>query len=104
MTIDAANALVRAIRGAFPPHVEFSVEEIASRSWASATFAGARHELVFTLAGEGADACASAFLANLDVADFPVHRHLLADVALVYEERREGLVRIKLEALTIEEG
>jgi hypothetical protein len=81
------------------------VEEIRSRSWASATFAGARHELTFRIEGEGAGAAADAFLATLTAAEFDLRGHILADIALVSEERTdEGLVRISLEGLTVEDS
>ena len=81
----------------------FVLEEIRSRRWASVTFQGARHELVFRLEGEGAEAAAARFLSGLDARDFALRGHLVADVSLVAEERRPGFARIRLEALTVEE-
>ena len=100
---DATTAFLRSIRANF---VKFrmTVEEIRSRSWASATFAGARHELTFRIDGEGAAAAADAFLQNLGTAEFDLRGHILADIALVSEERIDGgPVRISLEALTVED-
>jgi hypothetical protein len=101
---DATTALLRAIRGAFASFAGFSLEEVRSRSWASVTFSGARHELAFRLDGEGAEAAAAAFLAGLTVAEFDLRGHVLADIALVSDERSPGCARIRLEALTVEDG
>jgi hypothetical protein len=98
---DAASALLDALRVNF---AGFVLEEIRSRGWASVTFRGARHELVFRLEGDGAEEAARLFLSGLDARDIPLHGHLLADVALLAEERRPGWARIRLEALTVETG
>ena len=81
----------------------FALEEIRSRRWASVTFRGARHELAFRLEGEGAEAAAGRFLSGLDARNFALRGHLVADVALVEDERRPGFARIRLDALTVEE-
>lgn len=81
----------------------FVLEEIRSRRWASVTFQGARHELVFRLEGEGAEEAAGRFLSGLDARNFELRGHLLADVSPVSEERRPGFARIRLDALTVEE-
>ena len=102
---DATTALLRAVRLRFTG-LEMVIEEIRSRSWASATFAGARHELTFRIEGEGADAAAELFLATLTEAEFELRNHILADIALVADERPDGgnRVRISLEALTVEDA
>jgi len=104
LTDDATAAFLRALTVYFVNFGGFVVEEISSRSWASATFVGARHELTFRLEGESAAAAADRFLRNLEAAEFELRGHLLADIALVLEERfDDGLVRIALEALTVED-
>ena len=100
---DATTALLRAIRGSFVSFAGFVVEEVRSRSWASVTFSGARHELAFRLDGEGAEDAAASFLDGLEAAEFDLRGHVLADIALVSEERRPGCARIRLEALTVED-
>jgi hypothetical protein len=85
------------------------LEDIRSRSWASATFTGARHMLALRLDGTGADAAADAFLAALDSREFNLRGHIVADIGLVSDERSTGpggapRVRIRIEALTVEEG
>lgn len=81
----------------------FVLEEIRSRKWASVTFQGARHELLFRLEGEGAEDAAGHFLGRLEARNFALRGHLLADVSMVEEERRPGFARIRLDALTVEE-
>ena len=99
---DATSALLRALRLNLNFR-GFVLEEVASRSWASVTFSGARHELAFRLEGPEAGEAADRFLANLDVAEFELRGHILADIALMSEDRRPGCVRIGLEALTVED-
>jgi hypothetical protein len=101
---DAATALLRAVRVHLAPFAGFVLEEIRSRCWASVTFRGARHELAFRLEGAGAEESAERFLSGLDARGFALRGHLLADVSLVSEERRPGCARIRLEALTVEDG
>ncbi len=101
---DAATALLRAVRVHFVHFAGFVLEEIRSRRWASVTFHGARHEIAFRLEGEGAEAAAGRFLSKLQARDLPLRGHLLADVAVVADERQPGCARIRLEALTVEEG
>jgi hypothetical protein len=100
---DATSALLRAVRGVLESAGRVVVEEVRSRSWASVTFAGARHELAFRLEGEGAEAAAARFVAGLDAAEFRLTGHILADIALVGEERRAGCARLRIEALTVED-
>jgi hypothetical protein len=103
LTQDATTALLRATLNFLDFGAVF--EEIRSRSWASLTFTGARHEIALRLEGEGADEAADRFCANLGAAEFDLKGHLLADIALVKREAaREGGVRIRLEALTVEDA
>ncbi len=101
---DATSAFLSSICRTF---VSFRlvIEEIRSRSWASVTFAGARHELTFRIAGEGAAEAADEFIHHLEAKEFELRGHVMADIALVSEERKDGedWVRISLEALTVED-
>ena len=107
MTNDATTALLRALRLNFNGFRHVAFDEIASRSWASATFTGARHVLTLRLTGDGAEAAADAFLGDVEVAEFRLRGHILADIALISRESianaGEPIVRIKLEALTVED-
>ena len=71
-----------------------------SRRWASATFSGARHELAFTAAD---DAALAAWLGAVPEALFGLRGHLVADVVVTAVSRAEGVARISVEALTLEE-
>jgi hypothetical protein len=101
---DAATAFLRAVRDRFDHVAGFVVEEVRSRGWASVTFRGARHDLVFRLEGAGAEEAAARFLGGLEARDFRLRGHLLADLSLIAEERRPHFARIRLEALTVEDG
>jgi hypothetical protein len=104
LAADAGTAFLRAVRVHFVHFAGFVLEEMRSRGWASLTFRGARLELAFRLEGEGADGAAARFLSGLRAGDFRLRGHLLADLWVVSEERRPGCARIRLEALTVEEG
>ncbi len=84
---------------------ETRVEPVSQTDWASVTFTGARHRLRVTLAGEGAVGAAADFLGKLSDLELPISGHLVADVALVAEERGDNgrYVALELEALTIED-
>ena len=98
---DATAALLRALAPALGPCRGVTVEEVRSRSWASVTFSGARHDLALRIDGEGSEAAAERFLRGLDAAEFPLDGHVLADISLVSQERRPGCVRLRIEALTV---
>lgn len=100
MIRDATTELLRAL-AASP--ASFTIEEARSRNWASATFAGVRHELMLRLDGDGASAVADLLLDGIEEREFDLRGHYLADIALVArEDVAGGAVRIRLEALTIE--
>jgi hypothetical protein len=84
---------------------EVSVAALARTNWASVTFTGARTRLRVELEGDGAVGAAADFLGRLDELDLPVPGHIVADLALVAEERRDGggYAALELDALTIED-
>lgn len=100
---DATTALLNALRARLETRARFVLDEVRSRRWASVTFSGARHELAFRLEGDGAEAAAARFAADLETAELSLRGHVLVDIALVNEERRPGWARVVLEALTVEE-
>jgi len=104
---DATSAFIRALRVNFMNFDALTLEQVRSRSWASATLSGVRHQIGFRLDGPGAAAAADAFLEGLTEREFEIRGHVLADIALVSESRSEDpdgpVVRISLEALTIED-
>ena len=85
---------------------ETRVEPIEQTDWASVTFTGARHRLRVILDGEGAVGAAADFLEKLPDLDLPIPGHIVAEVALVAEERDDNgrYAALELEALTIEDG
>lgn len=110
MRRDAATALLRALHSNIVNFVNFAgafrVESLASRPWASVTFCGARHRVSFVLEGADAAAAADAFVAGLAEAEFDLLGHILADIALVDEQREQDgeRVRLTIEALTVDDG
>lgn len=102
---DATTALLRAIRARVDAGLVLSFDEIRSRSWASATFVGARHELSFTLRGSDAANAAQIFVESLETTEFSLRGHILADIALVSYRLEPGAdaAWIWIEALTVEE-
>jgi hypothetical protein len=101
---DATKALLRALRSAFDPVNFMNVERVQSREWASITFTGARHEVTIRLDGNGAEAAADRFAEGLEMAEFRLRGHILADIVLTAREKTEAGVRLHLEALTVEDG
>ena len=75
-----------------------------SRSWSSIAFAGARHRLSLHIRGEGAARAAERFRAGLDADDFSLSGHVLADIAVIGDQRSDdgGSARLTIEALTVE--
>ena len=84
---------------------EISAIAVEQVDWASVTFTGARHKLRLTLDGDGAVGSAADFLEKLPDLDLPIRGHIVADIALVAEERGDNgrYVALDLEALTIED-
>jgi len=94
------RAVVKGFAG-FPGTV--TVEALASRSWASITFTGARSRLTLRLEGKGASAAADAYCHGLEEREFDLRGHIVVDIAV--KERRDesdARVRLTLEALTVE--
>ena len=83
-----------------------SVEPVATTDWASITFSGARHRLLVRLEGAGAVGAAAQFLDELPALEVDIPGHILADLALIAQERdaRGAYAALELEALTIEES
>jgi hypothetical protein len=83
-----------------------TIDQLARLEWASVTFCGSRHRLCVILRGPGAVGAAADFLADLPELEFEIRGHIVADVALLGEERGDGgtYARLELEALTVEEN
>ena len=108
MSADAGQALARVVRGMIVNFMNFvgsvSVETLEKTDWASVTFTGARHRLRAVLEGPGAVGAAADFLQEMPELDLPIPGHIVADIALVSEERRKGYACLELEALTVEDS
>jgi hypothetical protein len=101
------DRLADALRGAVPPFAgEVDSCALASESWSSITFAGARHVLRVRLNGEGAGAAADALLAALAEPELDIAGHLLVDLAVTGDQRDEVGNRVSLtfSAVTVEAG
>jgi sorbitol-specific phosphotransferase system component IIBC len=100
----ASDALCRALGAAFAGFGgRVTVEARARRRWASVTFAGERHEVMMRLEGPDARAAIDGFLDGLADREFDVPGHIVADIAVTaVEDDGETLIRLRLEALTVE--
>lgn len=76
-----------------------------STDWQSLTFTGERHEIAMRIPGPGAARIVERLLDGLSDAEFAIHGHIVADIALRHEPilYRDGAIAIDLEALTIAE-
>jgi hypothetical protein len=81
------------------------VQALDRREWASVTFTGARHRVRATIDGAGAAGAAGDFLDALPDLEFQIPGHIVADIALLVEARRDGgdHAMLELEALTIKD-
>lgn len=79
--------------------------EFRSTDWQSLTFIGERHEFQLRVPGPGAGEILSRVLSGLSEAEFAVPGHLVADIGVVDQPRREadGSMTVALEALTVAE-
>lgn len=77
--------------------------EFRSVDWQSLTFIGERHEFQLRVPGPGAGAILDRIVDGLGNAEFDIPGHLVADIALAGEPRRQpdGSVTVSLEALTL---
>lgn len=97
---DAGAALERAlVKDARAAGCAVEIAHADWQRWASATFTGARHQvMVEGTTGDEVDA----WLAALPETDLPLGGYLLADLAIVSVSRIDRFVQIAIEALTVE--
>ena len=101
---DASAELLRAIRRR-AGSAAMVIEEVSSRTWASATFSGARHKLALRLEGLDAEEIATRFTAGIEAAEFSLRGHIVADIAVLGADNLDGTaVRLRVEALTVEDA
>lgn len=78
----------------------------SEKSWASITFAGARHRIDLVFEGSGPVAAGERFIAFLPEHEFAIPGQLVADAAIVAVDHRlePPLMRVTCELLLLEEG
>ncbi len=79
--------------------------EFRSIDWQSLTIIAERHELRLRVPGPDSGEILSRLLTGLDDAEFAIPGHLVADIGVVDQPRREadGSMTVALEALTVAE-
>lgn len=98
---DAGVLLERALlRHAALRGVDLSIVSASWTRWASATFAGARHELL--LAAPPSPAL-DRWIAELPEAELALRGHLVADLTVESRSRVGDRVELKIGVLTVEE-
>ncbi len=98
---DAGVLLERALtRHATQRGIDLSIVSASWTRWASATFAGARHELLLTAPPSPA---LDAWIAELPEAEFALRGHLVADLTVESRTRVDDRVELKIGVLTVEE-
>lgn len=98
---DAATAFHRAlIVSAEQGGCAVTIDRFETDRWSSATFTGARHQLMISAeAGQAIDA----WLDALPEAELPVRHHLVADIVVTARRRVGERMECDLEALTVED-
>lgn len=98
---DAGVLLERALlRHAVQHGIDLSIVSAGWTRWASATFAGARHDLLVAAAPSPA---LDAWIADLPEAEFALRGHLVADLTAESHSRVGDRVDLKIGVLTVEE-
>ena len=98
---DAGVLLERALdRHGAQRGIDLSIVSASWTRWASATFAGARHELLLTATPSPA---LDAWIAELPEAEFVLRGHLVADLTVESRTRVGDRVELKIAVLTVEE-
>ena len=78
----------------------------SEKSWASITFAGARHRLDLAFEGAAAVEAAENFIAYLPEHEFAIPRQLVADAAVVAVDHRIGRdprMEVRIELLLLDD-
>lgn len=99
--IATGTALVGAIQAnAKRAGVDITLVSSDWTRWASASFTGARHQLVVA-AAESPEM--DTWLTEMPEGEYPIRGHLVADMLVQSVGRADGVATISLEALTVEE-
>lgn len=98
---DAGTLLERALlRQAVQAGIDLSIVSASWTRWASATFVGARHDLLLSAAPSPA---LDAWVADLPEADFTLRDHLVADLTVESRTRIGDRVELRIGVLTVED-
>lgn len=78
----------------------------SQKSWASITFAGARHRIEIAFEGEDAVQAGELFIAFLPEHEFAIPGQLVADAAVTEVDHRldPARMQVRIELLLLEEG
>jgi hypothetical protein len=101
---DPANRLLAALQALGGGHGALLRHE--ERAWASITFAGARHTLVFRFAGDAAVAAGEALVAALPEHEFAIPHRLVADATVTAVRHAlvpEPVMEVDCEVLVLED-
>ncbi|MCR5871650.1 MULTISPECIES: hypothetical protein [unclassified Sphingomonas] len=99
---DAGVLLERALlRHAADAGIELSIVSAGWTRWASATFAGARHDLLLSAVPSPA---LDDWIATLPEAEFTLRSHLVADLTVEARTRVGDRVELRIGVLTVEES
>ncbi len=99
---DAGVLLERALVGhAAEAGVDLSIVSAGWTRWASATFVGARHDLLLTAVPSPA---LDDWIANLPEAEFTLRGHLVADLTVESRSRIGDRIELRVGVLTVEES
>lgn len=98
---DAGTLLERALlRHAAVAHIDLSIVSAGWTRWASATFVGARHDLLLAAAPSPA---LDQWIADLPEADFTLRRHLVAELTVESRTRVGDRIEVRIGVLTVED-
>ena len=100
---DAHDELLRALSARIGTELPLEICTARSEAWASATFSGSRHSFVLALSGPGAAASTARLAARLEVIEFDLSGHLVADIAMIQRIDEPDRSTFSIEALTVED-
>ena len=99
---DIGTMLARAIEGdALAQQIPIEIARANWQRWASATFIGARHQIMLSATPSPE---IDRWLSDLPEAEFRLHGHLVADLAVVAVRRDADRLEADLELLTVEQN
>jgi hypothetical protein len=101
MRLDTHAALASSLIELLLP-AEVRIMSSSETPWASITFSGARHRFVMLVSGDKANSAVRDMERNIGNAEFNIRNQLVADVSVSAPECDARLMRIEVEAITVE--